>query len=61
MGGYIMDFAIVAVMIIAITALMGVILQGIGTKVFGGKNKNLYVEKSQRMQTDWKNVGGGIK
>lgn len=58
MAGYIMDLTIVAVLIIAITALMGVILNGIGTKVFGGKNKSEFVDKSERMQTGWKSVGG---
>lgn len=61
MVGYITDLAIVAVLIIVITALMGVILNGIGTKIFGGKNRNLFVDKSESMQTGWKNVGGGIK
>lgn len=58
MAGYIMDLTIVAVLIIAITALMGVMLNGIGTKVFGGKNRRQFVEKSESMQTGWKNVGG---
>ncbi|MDQ0153903.1 hypothetical protein [Robertmurraya andreesenii] len=55
---YITDLAIVAVLIIAITATMGVITNGIGTKIFGGKNRNLFVDKSERMQTGWKSVGG---
>jgi hypothetical protein len=61
MAGYIMDLTIVAVLIIAITALMGVMLNGIGTKVFGGRNKRHFVEKSESMQTGWKNVGGFSK
>lgn len=55
---YFTDLAIVAVLIISITATMGVLLNGIGTKVFGGKNKSLFVDKSKQMQTGWKNVGG---
>lgn len=58
MPGYIMDITIVAVLIIGITALMGVILNGIGTKIFGGKNKSEFVDKSEKIQTGWKSVGG---
>lgn len=58
---YITDLAIVAIMIIAITALMGVALNGIGTKVFGGKSRSEFVDKSTKIQTGWKNIGGGIK
>jgi hypothetical protein len=58
MPGYIMDLTIVAVLIIGITALMGVLLNGIGTKVFGGKNKSEFVDKSEKIQTGWKSVGG---
>ncbi|WP_019153232.1 hypothetical protein [Robertmurraya massiliosenegalensis] len=58
MPGYIMDLTIVAVLIIGITALMGVILNGIGTKIFGGKNKSEFVDKSEKIQTGWKSVGG---
>ena len=42
----------------AITATNGVILNGIGTKLFGGKKALEFVHQSNRMQTDWKNVGG---
>ncbi|TKC18290.1 hypothetical protein [Robertmurraya kyonggiensis] len=58
MAGYIIDLAIVAILIIGITALMGVMLHGIGTKIFGGKNRSEFVDKSMRIQTGWKNVGG---
>lgn len=58
MAEYIFDLAIVAILIIGITALMGVMLHGIGTKIFGGKNRSKFVDKSMRMQTGWKNVGG---
>lgn len=61
MLGYIIDLSIVAVLIIAITALMGVMLNGIGTKIFGGKDRSLFVDKSTKIQTGWKKVGGGIK
>ena len=58
MTGFFIDFIIVAILIIAITATNGVILNGIGTKLFGGKKALEFVHQSNRMQTDWKNVGG---
>lgn len=58
MAGFITDFVIIAVLIIGITATMGVLTNGIGTKIIGRKNRNLFVEKSNRMQTGWKQVGG---
>ena len=61
MGGYIMDLTIVALLVIGITAVNGVVMNGIGIKIFGGKNKNEFVDKSLRIQTDWKMVGGNKK
>ncbi len=58
MAGFFIDFIIVAVLIIGITATNGVILNGIGTKLFGGKKVLQFVHQSNRMQTGWKNVGG---
>lgn len=58
MGGYIMDLIIVALLIIGITALMGVITNGIGEKFFGGKRRTEYVDESAKYQTGWKTVGG---
>ncbi|MCM3767517.1 MULTISPECIES: hypothetical protein [Bacillaceae] len=61
MTAYIMDFLIVALLVIGITALMGPITNGIGEKVFGGKRRSEFVEKSARFQTGWKQVGGKRK
>ncbi|RSK48662.1 hypothetical protein [Bacillus canaveralius] len=61
MGGYIMDLTIVALLIVAITALMGVLVNGIGEKVFGGKHKTEFADQSARMQTGWKTIGGKKK
>ena len=58
MGGYIFDLAVVTILIVGITALMGVITNGIGENVFGGKNRNEFVDESARYQTGWKAVGG---
>jgi hypothetical protein len=58
---YIMDLTIVALVIIGLTAFMGVIPNSIGLKLFGGKTKNEYVEKSNSVQSGWKQVGGNKK
>lgn len=61
MGGYIMDLTIVALLIVGITATIGVITNGIGTKFFSGNKRTEFVDQSTRLQTGWKNVGGGKK
>ncbi|MBG9449942.1 hypothetical protein LIS77_07280 [Cytobacillus firmus] len=61
MVGYITDLTIVALLIIGFTALLGVLTNGIGEKIFGGKNKSEFVDQSARVQTGWKSVGGQKK
>ncbi|PLR97608.1 hypothetical protein [Bacillus sp. T33-2] len=61
MGGYILDLTIVAVLVVGITAVMGVLTNGIGEKFFGGKRKSEFVDQSERVQTGWKAVGGNKK
>lgn len=61
MVGYIVDLAIVAILIIGITAFMGVIPNAIGTTFFGGKKRYEYVERTKMTQTGWKLVGGKQK
>lgn len=61
MAGYIMDLAIVAILVIGITAFMGVIPNAIGTTFFGGKKRFEYVEHTTMTQTGWKAVGGKQK
>ncbi|MDR7076618.1 hypothetical protein J2Y03_001621 [Neobacillus niacini] len=61
MGGYIADLSMVAILIIGITALMGVITNGFGETVFGGKKRSEFVDQSARFQTRWKSVGGNKK
>jgi hypothetical protein len=61
MGPYIMDLTIVALLIVGITALMGVITNSFGEKVFGGKNRSQFVDESAKYQTGWKTVGGKKK
>ncbi|MEH7416368.1 hypothetical protein V7266_13865 [Neobacillus drentensis] len=58
MGAYITDLMIVAVLIIGITALMGVITNGIGEKIFGGKRRTEFTDESAKYRTGWKAVGG---
>ncbi|MBS4212139.1 MULTISPECIES: hypothetical protein [Neobacillus] len=61
MAGYITDLTVVALLVIGITAFMGVITNGIGEKVFGGKRRSEFVDQSARFQTGWKTVGGKKK
>lgn len=61
MLAYITDLTIVALLIVAITALMGVITNSIGEKVFGGKRRTEFVDESAKYQTGWKTVGGKQK
>ncbi|WHY78987.1 hypothetical protein QNH20_07595 [Neobacillus sp. WH10] len=58
MGAYITDLTIVALLIIALTALMGIITNSIGEKVFGGKRRTEFVDESAKYRTGWKAVGG---
>jgi len=58
MASYIIDLTIVALLIIGITAVLGVVTNGIGEKVFGGKRKSEFVDQSAKFQTGWKQVGG---
>ncbi|ETI66766.1 hypothetical protein BAVI_20823, partial [Neobacillus vireti LMG 21834] len=53
MGAYITDLAIVALLIVGITALMGVITNSFGEKVFGGKHRSEFVDESAKYQTGW--------
>jgi hypothetical protein len=61
MGAYITDLTIVALLIVGITALMGVITNSFGEKVFGGKHRSEFVDESAKYQTGWKMVGGKSK
>ncbi|EMI10159.1 MULTISPECIES: hypothetical protein [Anoxybacillus] len=58
MAQFFIDFTIVAILVIGITALMGVILNGIGENIFGGQKKRLHTAMSEHIQTGWKTVGG---
>ncbi|WP_059173025.1 hypothetical protein [Bacillus sp. FJAT-27445] len=58
MAGYITDFAIVTVLIVGITALMGVITNGIGENIFGRKNRTEFTDQASKFITGWNAVGG---
>ncbi|KFN04234.1 hypothetical protein D0U04_16160 [Bacillus clarus] len=58
MIAFFIDFAIVAALVIGITALIGVITNSIGEKLFGGKDKMKFVNKSLDVQSGWKQIGG---
>ncbi|WP_374720363.1 hypothetical protein [Parageobacillus toebii] len=58
MTQYVMDYIIVFVLIVGITALMGVIANGIGEKIFGGSKRKEHVNETKRTQAGWNLVGG---
>ncbi|WP_099354199.1 hypothetical protein [Fredinandcohnia onubensis] len=61
MASYIMDLGLIAILVIGITALMGVIANGVGEKVFGGKSSSDIVTRDLNVKAGWKNVGGRKK
>ncbi|MFS0824151.1 hypothetical protein [Bacillus sp. 1P02SD] len=61
MASYIMDLGLIAVLVIGITALMGVMANGVGERVFGGKSGSDIVNRDSHVKTGWKNVGGRKK
>ncbi|MFZ0447586.1 MAG: hypothetical protein WAM95_23695 [Bacillus sp. (in: firmicutes)] len=61
MLAYIVDFLMVMGLIIVITALNGVMTNGIGNKVFGRNKKSEFVDQSSRIQTGWNKIGGKTK
>jgi len=56
--GYIFDFAMIAALIVGITALNGVITNSIGENLFGGKNRSEFKNATDKTQVGWKPVGG---
>ncbi|WP_223700682.1 hypothetical protein [Sutcliffiella deserti] len=58
---YFVDFTLVSILIIGITAVMGVLANGIGEKLFAGKKRSESFDKSASVQTGWKSVGGKVK
>ncbi|MGE7764126.1 hypothetical protein [Peribacillus sp. NPDC096540] len=61
MISYFTDLILVAVCVIGITAVNGVVTNGIGEKWFGGKRHSLIFDQSKRIQSGWNQVGGNKK
>lgn len=61
MAQYLMDYMIVSGLIVGITALMGVIANGIGEKIFGGSRRKEHVNETKHTQAGWNLVGGKNK
>lgn len=62
MAQYFVDFTLVSLIIIGLTAILGVLLNGIGEKFFGrGKEGLESVQHSNHTQIGWNNVGGKKK
>jgi len=55
---YLIDFSIVAGLVIGITAMMGVITNSIGNHIFGRKKRSEFVNQSNEMIKNFKLVGG---
>ncbi|KXG10175.1 hypothetical protein AT864_01736 [Anoxybacillus sp. P3H1B] len=58
MTQYFIDFMIVGVLIIGMTALMGVFANGVGEYVFGGSRRLEHIQKTAKTQEGWNRVGG---
>ncbi len=58
MASYIIDMAIVAALVIGITAVNGAIGDVIGRYLFGGKKRGIFKDQTKNSQVGWKSVGG---
>jgi hypothetical protein len=61
MAGYIIDLAIVTVLTVGLTAVMGSILNGLGESIFGGRKKTEFVDQADKVIAGWNSVGGKQK
>jgi len=61
MALFFIDFLIVASLIIGITAVNGVLTNGIAEKLFGGKRHADIYQRSKKIQTNWNQVGGNTE
>jgi hypothetical protein len=55
---YIIDFSLVALLVIGFTAIIGVLSNGIGEKLGGGEGNPESFNHSAKTQIGWNNVGG---
>jgi hypothetical protein len=56
MTAYIIDFVLLAVLIIGLTALLGVISTTIGEKLFGRKKGNVFFDQNANSQQGWRKM-----
>lgn len=61
MKEYIFDLTVVALLIIGLTATLGVFTNALGERLFGGKRKTEFVDQADKVQIGWKAVGGNKK
>jgi hypothetical protein len=58
---YIIDFSLVALLVIGFTATIGVLTNGIGEKLAGGEGDPESFNQSAKTQLGWNSVGGKNK
>jgi len=58
MMAYILDFALVFLLIVSLTATVGVITNAIGTKFFSRGQKDEFTSQNYKTLTNFKPVGG---
>lgn len=58
MIGYMLDFTLVALLVVGITAFMGVMTNGLGEKFFAGKGSKDSYNRHTAVQKGWKSLGG---
>ncbi|WP_338781079.1 hypothetical protein [Metabacillus sp. FJAT-52054] len=56
MISYFTDFVLFAIFVIGLTATMGVLANGIGSGLFGGKTKDTFFQQSEKTQKGWNRV-----
>ena len=61
MGSYITDLALVSILVIGITAIMGVFANGVGERLFGGKGGSDIYNQDQKIKAGFKTIGGKTK
>lgn len=58
---YMIDFTLVALLVIGLTATMGVLTNGIAERLSGGKGDPESFNHSAKTQAGWNSVGGKRK
>ncbi|HEX7064498.1 MAG TPA: hypothetical protein VF199_05460 [Bacillales bacterium] len=56
MIGFIVDLLVLAVLVIGLTAMLGVISTKIGERVFGGKKGNIFYDQNMNSQKGWRKM-----